>query len=159
DGKLYRWDLRTNSFSESMTLTPGLGEAYTPTAIGPDGTVYAINNGILFAVGKFLSTVDAAASPISTVFGQPIALSATASGNAPSAPSGRVPFLDGPTPIGSAAVDSSGHAALTVSTLTAGTHAITAEYDGDGNYIAAVSSPFGVTVAKDNNNVGLVSSN
>src|SRR5262249_52475655 len=116
-------------------------------------------NGILFAVGKFLSTVDAAASPISTVFGQPIALSATVSGNAPSAPSGTVTFLDGATPIGSAAVDSSGHAALTVSTLTAGTHAITAEYDGDGNYIAAVSSPFGVTVAKDNSNVGLVSSN
>jgi hypothetical protein len=51
DGKLYRWDLHTNKLSEVITLTPGLGEAYTPTAIGPDGTVYAINNATLFAVG------------------------------------------------------------------------------------------------------------
>ena len=52
DGKLYRWDLVHNTLSETVTLTPGIGEAYTPTAIGPDGTVYAINNATLFAVGK-----------------------------------------------------------------------------------------------------------
>jgi WD40 repeat protein len=52
DGKLYRWDLSTNSFSQSITLTAGIGEAYTPTVIGPDGTVYAINDGILFAIGQ-----------------------------------------------------------------------------------------------------------
>jgi hypothetical protein len=52
DGKLYRWDLTTNTFTESVTLTPGIGEAYTPTVIGADGTVYAVNNGTLFAVGR-----------------------------------------------------------------------------------------------------------
>ena len=51
DGKLYRWDLATNTFSQQVVLSPGLGEAYTPTAIGPDGQVYAINNATLFAVG------------------------------------------------------------------------------------------------------------
>jgi len=51
DGKLYRWDLANNAFPEVITLTPGIGEAYTPTLIGPDGTVYAINNATLFAVG------------------------------------------------------------------------------------------------------------
>jgi hypothetical protein len=52
DGKLYRWDLAANTLSQSVVLTPGIGEAYTPTLIGPDGTVYAINNGTLFAVGQ-----------------------------------------------------------------------------------------------------------
>jgi len=28
------------------------GEAYTPTAIGGDGTVYAINDGMFYAVGQ-----------------------------------------------------------------------------------------------------------
>jgi hypothetical protein len=51
DGKLYRWDLKTNTFSESIALTSGIGEAYTPTLIGSDGKVYAINNKTLFAVG------------------------------------------------------------------------------------------------------------
>ncbi len=52
DGKLYRWDLTTNTLSQSIRLTNGIGEAYTPTVIGSDGTVYAINGAILNAVGQ-----------------------------------------------------------------------------------------------------------
>jgi hypothetical protein len=52
DGTLYRWDFTTNSFTQKIKLTTGIGEAYTPTAIGADGTVYAINDAILFAVGN-----------------------------------------------------------------------------------------------------------
>ena len=57
DGKLYRWDLSTNTFSQVLTLTPGVGEAYTPTIIGPDGAVFAINNATIFSVGAFPSPV------------------------------------------------------------------------------------------------------
>jgi len=52
DGYLYRWDLTTNTFSIRIMLSTGIGEAYTPTEIGPDGTVYAINDAILDAVGN-----------------------------------------------------------------------------------------------------------
>jgi hypothetical protein len=51
DGKMYRWNLPTNSLTETITLTPGIGEAYTPTIIATDGTVFAINNATLFALG------------------------------------------------------------------------------------------------------------
>jgi hypothetical protein len=51
DGKLYRWDLTSNTLSETNVLTSGLGEAYTPTIVGVDGIVYAINNATLYAVG------------------------------------------------------------------------------------------------------------
>lgn len=51
DGHLYRWDLTSNTLTQAVTLTSGIGEAYTPTIIGVDGIVYAINNSILYAVG------------------------------------------------------------------------------------------------------------
>ena len=51
DGHLYRWGLGTNTLTQSVEITAGIGEAYTPTLMGPDGTVYAINDATLFAVG------------------------------------------------------------------------------------------------------------
>lgn len=52
DGIMYRWNLSSNTLTESVNLTAGIFEAYTPTVIGPDGIVYAINNAILFALGR-----------------------------------------------------------------------------------------------------------
>ncbi len=52
DGMLHRWDLTTGALTEHVALTAGLGQAYTPTIVGPDGTVYAINDAKLFAVGE-----------------------------------------------------------------------------------------------------------
>jgi hypothetical protein len=48
DGKVYRWTFDDNKLSPGLTLAPPTGEAYTPTVIGPDGAVYAINNARLF---------------------------------------------------------------------------------------------------------------
>ena len=50
DGYLYRWDLVTNTASQRIRLTSGIGESYTPTAIGADGAVYAVNNAVLFSI-------------------------------------------------------------------------------------------------------------
>lgn len=52
DGRLYRWHLPSNQFTEQIRFNNGYAEAYTPTAIGPDGAVYAINNSTLFVVGQ-----------------------------------------------------------------------------------------------------------
>src|SRR5262245_62262505 len=52
DGHIYRWNLATNSLSQAVTLTPGIGEPYVPSVIGPDGTVYTLNGGTLFALGS-----------------------------------------------------------------------------------------------------------
>lgn len=52
DGFLYRWDLSSNSLTQEIKLSSGIGEAYTPTVIGPDGTIYAINDAIVDAVGQ-----------------------------------------------------------------------------------------------------------
>ena len=52
DGKAFRWDFVTNTLSEQITLTAGIGEAYTSTVIGPDGKGYAINNATVYVLGS-----------------------------------------------------------------------------------------------------------
>jgi len=51
DGHMYIWDLVNNTLIEGLSLAPATGEAYTETAIGPDGQIYVINNTIMFAIG------------------------------------------------------------------------------------------------------------
>ncbi len=49
DGHVYRWSFNntTTPLSPGLKLANPTGEAYTPTVIGPDGAVYAINNATL----------------------------------------------------------------------------------------------------------------
>ena len=54
DGMVYRWDFtkatdEPGQLSPGVYLAPATGEAYTPTVIGPDGAIYAINNATLFS--------------------------------------------------------------------------------------------------------------
>ena len=52
DGVMYRWHLPSNTFIEKITLNAGLFQSYTPTIIGPDGRIYAINNATLHSIGQ-----------------------------------------------------------------------------------------------------------
>ena len=56
DGVLYRWNLDTNALDGSVRLNSGIGQAYTPTLIGPQGTVFAVSNARLYAVGRMVTT-------------------------------------------------------------------------------------------------------
>ncbi|MGA7909066.1 MAG: hypothetical protein WCA16_16780 [Candidatus Sulfotelmatobacter sp.] len=69
DGKLYRWDLTSNSFTEVITLSSGIGEAYTPTVIGSDGTAYAINDAVLDAIGTTQASLADGILPIYSLTG------------------------------------------------------------------------------------------
>ena len=53
DGYSYRWDLATDTITQAVEITNGYGEPYTPTSIGPNGVVYALNGGTLFALGGY----------------------------------------------------------------------------------------------------------
>jgi hypothetical protein len=47
DGHVYTWFFGTNTLSTGLFLASPTAEAYTPTLIGPDMAVYAINNAVL----------------------------------------------------------------------------------------------------------------
>jgi hypothetical protein len=104
------------------------------------------------AVSGFLSGCGGGAAPSSTVVvvssSQPKIASGTAvtfttqvsGGN--DAPSGSVTFYDGTTALGNAAALSNGQASLQVSSLTVGTHSITAKYSGDSSHDGSISAAY-----------------
>jgi len=154
DGHIYRWNVATNSFSQAVRLTEGFGEPYVPTIIGPDGTVYTLNGGTLFALGGLNGVGVALASSIpdlrSVVVGQALTFTATITNTGPGGviPTGTVTFQDFTyqdlTPItttlaSNVPLNASGQASVTTSNLTAGNgflgnHFITATYSGDGMF-------------------------
>ncbi len=61
DGKFYRWHLPSDTLIEPLRLSNGIGQPYTMTVIGVDGTLYGIQIGAIYAMGKRpdISIVDA----------------------------------------------------------------------------------------------------
>src|SRR5262249_40543698 len=142
-----------NSLAETLTISPGLGEAYVPTAIGPDGTVYTLNGGTLFALGAAtnfgMRVLSSAPDSRATVVGQALRFTAVVTNINPlgPVPSGTVTFQDityrggmRVTNLLAASLPlTNGSAVVTNSSLAAGTnylgnHFITAIYSGDANF-------------------------
>ncbi|MEK6280215.1 MAG: Ig-like domain-containing protein [Acidobacteriota bacterium] len=154
DGHSYRWNLATNALEQALVLTPGILEPYVPTVIGPDGTVYTLNGGTLFALGHVpgLQVSIRSSSPDlrNTVVGSAITFTATVGGSAP-VPTGTVTFTDltyngltlvATTLASNVPLNAIGQASVTTSSLAAGggflgNHFITATYNGDASHVAS----------------------
>src|SRR5215831_15514259 len=152
DGHIYRWNLASNSLSQAATLSSGVGEPYVPTVIGPDGTVYTLNGGSMFALGGINGVsvqLNSSTSDLrKAVLGQSLTFTAAVAntGSSGFTPAGPVTFQDttyttsGPTTTTLATInlDGTGHAPYTTSALTASPnphqHFITAIYGSDGNF-------------------------
>src|SRR5260370_19553798 len=89
-------------------------------------------------VNKASTSVVTVVSPNPVFALAPVNLQATVSFVNGIPPTGTVTFLDGAKPIGSAAISTTGTAALTA-TFTGGVHSITAAYSGDSNYTVSTS--------------------
>jgi outer membrane protein assembly factor BamB len=51
DGNLYELD-HAGKLASKLFLQLAIGAAYTPSSIGPDGTIYTQNDGVMFAIGQ-----------------------------------------------------------------------------------------------------------
>ena len=148
DGHIYRWNLVTNSLSQAVALSPGVGEPYVPTVIGPDGTVYTLNGGTMFALGGLsgdsVRLTSSSPDVRNAITGQSLTFSAAVASTGGGTPAGTVSFLDtvytagGSTTVTLASIglDATGHASLTTSSLSAAQHFITASYGGGGGFNA-----------------------
>jgi hypothetical protein len=113
------------------------------SVVGLVSPVFTLTGTGLSALASTSTAVTASPNPAS--FGAAVALVATVSGGS-SSPTGSVGFYDGATLIGTASL-SSDTASYSASSLTVGSHSITAQYTGDSNNAASTSSPIVVTIA------------
>jgi hypothetical protein len=94
------------------------------------------------------TTTKLQASAASIVTGQSVTFTATVTPQSGSGiPTGTVTFLDGTTSIGSGTVNGTGIVTLSITSLAAGTHSITAAYGGDSNFSASTSTAVSVQVS------------
>jgi hypothetical protein len=141
DGFLYRWDLASNSLAQAVQLTPGFLEPYVPTIVGPDGTVFTLNGGTLFAVGWTGGTTLAIDSSRADVRAAAAGESLTFTARTAGGTTGTVIFRDVHYPdqvVGSTSSELgrvpivNGAASFSTSSLGAGTHFISATHDLSG---------------------------
>jgi hypothetical protein len=92
------------------------------------------------------TTTVLVATPNSVNAGQALNLVATVSASGTASLSGTVNFMNGSTVLGSANVNSSGVATLSISSLPAGTYSLTARYLGNSSFGASTSAAASVTV-------------
>jgi CSLREA domain-containing protein/uncharacterized repeat protein (TIGR01451 family) len=89
-----------------------------------------------FTIGKAATTTAISSLPNPSNLGQNVTLTATVSGFA--APTGTVQFKDNGTNLGApTALNASGAAQFSTSSLAVGNHAITADYSGDANFLSS----------------------
>lgn len=139
------------------TITTSLLEVGSQnlTAVYSGDATHLTNTSTVFIqVVQQISTVTALVSDTNpSTYGATVTLTANVT---PGAASGTVTFKDGAATIGSEAVVG-GIATMTISSLTAGSHSLTAEYSGAVNYMSSVSAPVTQTVNQNAAAVVLVS--
>ncbi len=143
----------TCNFSGSLNADQScnLGVEFMPTTVGASvqGTLTVPSNAgnapaVVNLSGQVLTvepvTITLTSTPNPSLLNQQVTFTSTVSSADPNL-SGSVTFLDGNTPICSNVVLSGGKAVCTTSTLTLGSHSVTASYGGDANDEAKTSSP------------------
>ncbi len=128
--------LGAGSHSVSATYNGDSSFGQSTGALSPDQTV-----------NVQLTSMKLFSSSNPSTFGQSVTFTADVfTGLVPAAagqadpPTGTVTFLDGTATLGSAPVNGNGQAVFTVSTLSVGSHSITAHYGGDANFVSSTSN-------------------
>ena len=147
NGTTYLGSQVLDGSSNSVTFTaislPGGTNSLQAVYLGNDSLATSTSPPLSLTLGQVATTTSLSISTLggSTVYGQPVTLTATVSSTGDGTPSGTVEFWNGATDLGPGYLDSDGNASLTVSGLAVGDpDQVTAEYEGDANFASSTSS-------------------
>ena len=157
-----QWQVSTNNGATftniggatSTTLT--IAAASVTTAISGDQyrAVFTNSNGssttaaATLTVHKAATTIVVSSSANPSAFGQNVTFTATISPHSGPVPTGTVTFKDGASTLGTGAVNGSGVATFSTSSLSVANHTISAVYGGDSNFTGSTSPGTFQTVNK-----------
>jgi hypothetical protein len=135
------------------TLSSGVASISTTTLAAGSHSITAVYSGnVSYATSASTPRIQTVATATTTttlapltssIFGQPANFSATV---VPGTATGTVTFMDGSASLGIASL-SGGVASFTTTTLAAGSHSITAVYEGDASYTTSTSAALAQAVA------------
>lgn len=142
-----------NGAGQAVLVTSSLSNgAHSITAVYGGDLTFAVSTspaiGFQVTPGGSVGTATTttlASSANPSISGRPVTFTAAVAGSAGS-PTGNVTFKDGGQIIG-VAVLTGGSATLILSSLTAGSHSVTATYGGDTNFASSVSGPLAQSIS------------
>jgi sugar lactone lactonase YvrE len=144
----------------TATLTLGT-HSITASYPGDANNSPSVSNAVSQVV-KNGTTVSLQSNPNPSSAKSAVTLTATAIG-VNGTPTGTMTFLDNTaspaTTLGTATLDASGTATFTISTLSVGTHKLTASYGGDSSDLANVSPQLSQVVSKSSTTTSVTTSN
>src|SRR5439155_755470 len=117
------------------------------------------SSGVTQTVNQADTTTSVSSSANPSVFGQSVIFTVTVSAKSPGTgtPTGTVTFKEDGTTLYTETL-AGGAATFTTSSLSLGSHSITASYGGDGNFVTSTSSALTQTVNKPNTTTSVSSS-
>jgi Bacterial Ig-like domain (group 3)/Autotransporter beta-domain len=148
-----------NGSGQATLTTSALGVgSHSITAQYNGATNYATGTSspLTQVVNPGATAVALGSSQNPSTFGQSVTFTATVTDSG--TPTGTVTFKDGAATLGTGTLNGSGQATLTTSSLSVGSHTITAEYGGDSNHSASTSPPLTQVVNQSSTTVTLASS-
>ena len=147
----------SNGQAEFSTSSLALGAHSITAGYAGDPNYLASTSPILSEVVNTTVTTTTLTSSLNpSSYNQSLTFTANVS-SASGTPTGTVTFTDGATLLGTSTLAGGGNAAISVSSLTAGTHSITASYGGDSNF-ATSSANISQVVNQASSTISVLSS-
>jgi len=146
----------------SFSTTSLIAGAHSITAeyLGDNNFTGGTSSAISQTVNQASTTTTVASSVNPSYLGQSVTFTATVAVESPGAgtPTGTVEFFDGSTELGTGTLGSGNTATYSTARLAVGSHSITAEYLGDGNFTGGTSSSLSQTVDQGGTTTALTAS-
>ncbi|WP_144762337.1 S-layer family protein [Curtobacterium sp. 9128] len=137
--------LPATSCTTPAGLPAGTHEVTATYSGDHDNAPNTTHDAVTITVEKAVAPITVGTSDATPMYGDPVTLTA---GGLPADATGSVEFRDGDTVLCTAPITNGTASCSPDAPLTAGTHDVTASWQGDANHAAVTSTPVTVTVAK-----------